>query len=308
MISRRILVALCLSALALPAHGAASGWTAAGPGPAADEAKPADKKAPDEKPPKEEKPVVTKHTVTMAGKPVSYTATSGYMAMKDEAGKLKANIFFVAYTKDGGGSRRPVTFTFNGGPGSSSVWLHLGAHRPQARRHGRQRRAAAAALPSHRQRVLLAGVHRPRLHRSGHDRLQPAGPRREARAVPRRAGGPRVRRRVHPPLHHEVHAVGLAQVPGRRELRDDARRGPLRLPAGPLRHVLERHRPHLHDPQLPDGRLQRRQRPAVRHVPAELHGHGLVPQAPPGGPAVGPAHESHGRVGEVRDRPSTPSL
>jgi carboxypeptidase C (cathepsin A) len=132
MISRRLLSALCLSGLALPALAQRP---AGSPPPAAasvsEEAKPADKKGPDEKPAKEEKPVVTKHSMSIAGKPFSYTATSGYMAMKDEAGKLKANIFFVAYTKDGGGSRRPITFTFNGGPGSSSVWLHLGAIGPR---------------------------------------------------------------------------------------------------------------------------------------------------------------------------------
>jgi len=57
--------------------------------------------------------------------------TAGYLPMKDEEGKLKANIFFVAYTKEGSGARRPITFTFNGGPGSSSVWLHLGAVGPK---------------------------------------------------------------------------------------------------------------------------------------------------------------------------------
>ena len=96
---------------------------------AADKGK--DRKSGDEKPPKEEKPVVTHHEIRIGGAPLRYTATAGYMPMKDEAGKLKANIFFMAYTKDGAGSRRPVTFTFNGGPGSSSVWLHLGAIGPK---------------------------------------------------------------------------------------------------------------------------------------------------------------------------------
>ncbi|MGE5279083.1 MAG: S10 family peptidase [Acidobacteriota bacterium] len=80
---------------------------------------------------KEEKPSVTHHQVTLAGKPFAYTATAGYMPMKDENGKLKANIFYVAYTRDGAAPRRPVTFAFNGGPGSSSVWLHLGALGPR---------------------------------------------------------------------------------------------------------------------------------------------------------------------------------
>ncbi len=85
-----------------------------------------DKKAKEEKPPS-----VTKHQITVAGKPLAYTATAGYMPMKDEYGKLKANIFFIAYTKDGASPRRPITFAFNGGPGSSSVWLHMGALGPK---------------------------------------------------------------------------------------------------------------------------------------------------------------------------------
>ena len=78
-------------------------------------------------------PVVTKHTITINGKPLNYTATTGYITIKEENGKEKANIFFVAYTKDGVSdiSKRPVTYTFNGGPGSSSVWLHLGTVGPK---------------------------------------------------------------------------------------------------------------------------------------------------------------------------------
>src|SRR5262249_34237998 len=86
----------------------------------------------EERPPQPEKPPsVTHHEIKVDGKPLRYTATAGYMPMKDEEGKLKANIFFMAYTKEGGGPRRPITFTFNGGPGSSSVWLHLGAVGPK---------------------------------------------------------------------------------------------------------------------------------------------------------------------------------
>lgn len=101
----------------------------------AEESKPQErgKKAGDDsdKPAKEEKPSVTHHEIRIDGKPFRYTATAGYMPMKDEAGKLKANVFYIAYTKDGGTSRRPVTYTFNGGPGSSSVWLHMGLVGPK---------------------------------------------------------------------------------------------------------------------------------------------------------------------------------
>src|SRR5262245_34386477 len=98
---------------------------------ASDKDKDKDKK-PEEKPAKEEKPSVTHHEIRAGGAAIRYTATAGYMPMKDETGKLKANIFYMAYTRDGAAAnRRPVTFTFNGGPGSSSVWLHLGAIGPR---------------------------------------------------------------------------------------------------------------------------------------------------------------------------------
>ncbi len=79
----------------------------------------------------EVKPVVTQHEIQVGGRPLRYTATAGYLPMKDEEGKLKANIFFVAYTREGTDARRPVTFAYNGGPGSSSVWLHMGALGPR---------------------------------------------------------------------------------------------------------------------------------------------------------------------------------
>ncbi len=89
-----------------------------------------DKKS-EEKAAPEKPPSVTHHEIRIDGKPFRYTATTGYMPMKDETGKLKANIFYIAYSKDGGSPQRPITFTFNGGPGSSSVWLHLGAVGPK---------------------------------------------------------------------------------------------------------------------------------------------------------------------------------
>lgn len=79
-----------------------------------------------------ESPVITKHQITVRGKNVQYTATTGMMKLESDEGKHRANIFYVAYTKDTANERtRPITFCFNGGPGSSSVWLHLGALGPK---------------------------------------------------------------------------------------------------------------------------------------------------------------------------------
>jgi carboxypeptidase C (cathepsin A) len=78
-------------------------------------------------------PVVTQHKMNINGQQLSYTATTGYLTLKDESGKAKANIFFIAYTRDGVSdlSKRPITYTFNGGPGSASVWLHIGCIGPK---------------------------------------------------------------------------------------------------------------------------------------------------------------------------------
>ena len=108
-----------------------------------------------------DKLAITNGTLTIAGKSLNYTATAGYMSLKDEAGKPRANVFFVAYTAGGtvkgqaaaSGSltlvsgqigtattipaaapapaARPLMFVFNGGPGSAAVWLHLGAAGPK---------------------------------------------------------------------------------------------------------------------------------------------------------------------------------
>ncbi|MBT29070.1 MAG: peptidase S10 [Thalassobius sp.] len=76
---------------------------------------------------------VTSHQITVNGKTINYEATTGYMTMKEEDGKENANVFFIAYTKKGveNAAERPVTFAYNGGPGSSSVWLHMGALGPK---------------------------------------------------------------------------------------------------------------------------------------------------------------------------------
>lgn len=121
-----------------------------------------DKKDKDEEP----KLVVTEHTVTIDGKAVKYKATAGFIVLKDYSPKPDkdkdqtsdhwgagdhenkdrndkkdddnqpkplAKVFFIAYTRDDAGdlAKRPITYCFNGGPGSASVWLHMGALGPR---------------------------------------------------------------------------------------------------------------------------------------------------------------------------------
>ena len=112
---------------------------AANPSGAANEKKPAVKsdekkeKPGDKQDEPKDKISVTKHTATIHGKEIKYTATAGKLVMKDDEGKPKALVFFIAYTKNGVDElgQRPITFAFNGGPGSSSVWLHLGMLGPR---------------------------------------------------------------------------------------------------------------------------------------------------------------------------------
>ncbi len=77
---------------------------------------------------------ITHHTLQLSnGNKINYTATTGYTFLETEEGKPRAKIFFIAYAKDGEKepSQRPITFAFNGGPGSASVWLHMGALGPK---------------------------------------------------------------------------------------------------------------------------------------------------------------------------------
>ena len=108
--------------------------------PQKDEKKPEEKK--EDKPKAVDRLVETQHSIKIKGKEVRYTVTAGTIILKEETAdrekeaegeKPRAQIFFIAYTKDGvkDKSKRPLTFSFNGGPGSASVWLHLGVLGPR---------------------------------------------------------------------------------------------------------------------------------------------------------------------------------
>jgi carboxypeptidase C (cathepsin A) len=94
--------------------------TAQTPAPGAQNARPT--------PAPEEKSSVTHHSATIGGQKIDYTATAGTYVLKDDSGAPKATMFYVAYTKDGVDeiSKRPVAFSYNGGPGSASCFVHMG--------------------------------------------------------------------------------------------------------------------------------------------------------------------------------------
>jgi carboxypeptidase C (cathepsin A) len=114
--------------------GAAAGLRAQDPvGEQKPESKPAaGKEAPPAPPiPPAAKPAVSHHRIVLDGKPIAYTATASTTDLKNEKDEVIARMFSVAYTAEGAESRRrPVTFAFNGGPGSSSLWLHMGSFGP----------------------------------------------------------------------------------------------------------------------------------------------------------------------------------
>jgi carboxypeptidase C (cathepsin A) len=81
----------------------------------------------------DETPAVTHHSITLAGKTLNYTATAAQMPIRSASGETEAHIFYVAYTLDGAEpGKRPLTFAFNGGPGSASLWVHMGAMGPRS--------------------------------------------------------------------------------------------------------------------------------------------------------------------------------
>ena len=124
----------------------------------ASDSKAADADKPEAKPEEDPPLSITAHSVTVDGKLIKYHATAGYLVIKEEEGKPmvpgapagaedksadapkhkdglkpKAKIFFVAYTLDDvtDPSKRPVTYLFNGGPGSASIWLHMASVAPR---------------------------------------------------------------------------------------------------------------------------------------------------------------------------------
>lgn len=113
---RLALLAIAIAITALPARAADA--AAAAPA-ASDRADPVPSRS------------VTRHTGTFGGQRVSYVATTGETFLRGDDGRPRASIFSVSYVREGNDPTRPVTFLFNGGPGSGSVWLHMGAFGPK---------------------------------------------------------------------------------------------------------------------------------------------------------------------------------
>ncbi|MDP9416129.1 MAG: peptidase S10 [Pseudomonadota bacterium] len=116
-----------LTSLALTAAAIALSAPIAAQTPQAD--KPAEKEA--AKPAREPNVSVTRHSGMFGGQRVAYTATAGETFLRAEDGTPRAAIFSISYVKEPRDPNRPITFLFNGGPGSGSLWLHMGAFGPK---------------------------------------------------------------------------------------------------------------------------------------------------------------------------------
>jgi len=75
--------------------------------------------------------VQTKHSIQLGSGSLSYTATAGTLPIRNNQGEEEIRMFYAGYTKENAGADRPIIFAFNGGPGSASLWLHMGALGPK---------------------------------------------------------------------------------------------------------------------------------------------------------------------------------
>jgi carboxypeptidase C (cathepsin A) len=115
----------------LVALGAIAFTAAQPPRIAGAQAAPAPSASPSYQPIPRTRDAVTHHTIALGGKTIAYTARAGRLLLHDASGAPTASVFYVAYTADKRDvTKRPVTFFWNGGPGSSTIWLHMGSFGP----------------------------------------------------------------------------------------------------------------------------------------------------------------------------------
>jgi carboxypeptidase C (cathepsin A) len=126
---RKSLVRVALAILMVTGQGAFLFAQEAGK---KEEKPPVERSAAETPKPKEESSV-TEHTIRIGGQTIPYKATAGTILLKDDKDEANASMFYVAYTRSDVKdlSQRPIAFLYNGGPGSSTVWLHMGAFGPK---------------------------------------------------------------------------------------------------------------------------------------------------------------------------------
>ena len=232
--------------------------------------------------------VATKHTLKVGRRTLAYTATTGRVVLRDEVYedgvftgfKAKAEMSMTSYVLDDADRpSRPVTFAFNGGPGSSSVWLHLGLLGPRRILMGDVGDLLpppygiadnAESLLAVSDLVFIDPVS------TGYSRtVEGTKPER----VPRLHRRHRVGGRADPDLDLAAQALDVAEVRGRRVLRHHPRRRAGRAPAVPARHVRQRPDADLQRARLRLDRLREpAQRPGARALPADVRRDRALPR------------------------------
>jgi carboxypeptidase C (cathepsin A) len=71
-----------------------------------------------------------RRSIALRGRTLAYTVTPGHLTIRNDKGEPTASMFYTAYTLPSQGRARPISFLFNGGPGSSTMWLHMGSFAP----------------------------------------------------------------------------------------------------------------------------------------------------------------------------------
>ena len=170
-----------------------------------------------------------KRSIPFHGHTLSYMVTPGHLTIRNDKGEPTGSMFYVAYTIPSS-QQRPVTFLFNGGPGSSTMWLRMGSFGPM-KVDASNPDHPGPAVPLRAEPGYAALRHGPRVHRRADDR--PVARDRQGRAerLLRRRQGPRRLHPYDPALPDEVPALEQPQVHHRRELRNDARGGIVELAA-----------------------------------------------------------------------------
>ncbi len=160
------------------------------------------------------RPVHITNAVTIAGERVTYTAETGMLPVLKTDGTSRASVFYVAYTRQDttNAAARPVTFCFNGGPGSASVWLHLGALGPRRARmnpDGSQPAPPFALVDNEFSALNASDLVFIDPVATGFSRAGQGG---KAGRLFRRLGGFGFHRRIHPALDHAAWALALAEI------------------------------------------------------------------------------------------------
>lgn len=191
--------------------------------------------------------------ITANGTRVRYSVTAGETFLRDEDGNPTASIFSTTYIADGTADprTRPVAFIFNGGPGSASLWLHMGMFGPQRLVLPNAMDDGAAPYEIGRECLFHSRRRRPRLRGSGRHGLEPRPRRHRGQRILGRQRGRRKPGPVHPHLADRTSPLEFAQIPAGRELRHAAHR----RPAEPARGQLQRCRDQWRRPDLDRARL-----------------------------------------------------